>query len=682
MKKILVSLVVILGLVFGGGYFLAFTQSGNNILKPFINSYLKQKVKEADIKIESFTLKPSHLTANATINDMANVNLDGDFFVTNKNFDFVYTVKANKIETKDFKFDEKIYIKGKVLGNPKKAMTFGVGKVANSDIEYKVDIIDEKPQNLTAKIDKASLKKLLLLAGQKPYADAIVSLTANIPSLDQNNLQGKAHLTLNNGKIDSKLLKKDFQLELPKNTTFNLNSDASFEKESVLAKSTLKTSLASLTLPNTNYNIKKSILTTNYNLDVKNLAKLYSITKMKLKGDFKAHGNIKLKNKNLQASLITPSLGGETKVNLNGDKLNATLKGVLTNALFYKLNLPKYTNAKLNANVNLKSIKKLNGEFKLSASGVNKRALLKKMYDFDPGSDIKYTINSKGSLKDNKVYANTDIKNTLSDVKLKNTVFDINKGSLKTLYEIYIAKLSKLNYITKQKLKGDLKLTGDITKDKTLTVNGKSNKFGGTINFTLKGDNLTAKVKDAVLTKIQDTLSYPPMLEAKTFADLNYNLSSSKGKAVITMKEAKMVPNSLTKIMASLGGVDLAAQHYNDTKLTANLSKKLIDFDFKAVSKAVSLIINHGKIYQPAGKLDAKLIVKDKKREIPLKITGTTSNPKIKLDSSFAKDELKRKSKERLDKEKDKLKEKLENKLKDKLKIDADVAKDLFKKLF
>ena len=110
----------------------------------------------------------------------------------------------------------------------------------------------------------------------------------------------------------------------------------------------------------------------------------------------------------------------------------------------------------------------------------------------------------------------------------------------------------------------------------------------------------------------------------------------------------------------------------------------MIIFDFKAISKAVSALIDKGKIYQPEGRLDSKVLVTDNKRTIPLKLTGTTSNPKIKLDSSFVKDELKKKARERLKQEKVKLKEKLkkrlENKIKDKLK--NDIAKDLLKKLF
>ena len=177
------------------------------------------------------------------------------------------------------------------------------------------------------------------------------------------------------------------------------------------------------------------------------------------------------------------------------------------------------------------------------------------------------------------------------------------------------------------------------------------------------------------------------MLEAKAFADLDYNIASSKGKAVIVMKGAKMLPNQLTKIFKALGGTDLSSQHYNDTKLIANLSKNLIVFDFIAKSKDVILDIKNGKLHQPAGTLDALLNVKIKKDKISLKITGTTSNPKIRLSGSSIEDNLKAKAKEKakakLEEAKKKAKEKLENELKKKLKIDKkDLTKDLFKKLF
>jgi hypothetical protein len=683
MKKVLIYLVITLSLVFGGGYFLAFTKSGNDFLLPFINSYLKKKIKVADIKLDSFRLTPKHIMTKANINSMADVDIDGDFDVIKKSFNLTYKIDAKKIETKEFKFNEKVYIKGVAVGNIKKAKIFGLGKVANSKVEFKLDLENKKPKNITAKIDKASLKKLLLLAGQKPYADGIVTLVANIPSLDKQSLKGSAILDIKKGYTNSKLIKREFKVELPLKTVFNLDLRVNLKKDIAKAKITLLSNLLNLKTKRSFYNVKSNSFESDYQIDIKDLAKLYLITKTKLRGKFKGYGDIKYK-KDLVATLNTSSLGGKIETILIADRLKAYLTNVSTNAIFYRLNLPKYTDARINGELILNSVKNLTGKFNIKADGVNKRLLLKKLYNFDSDRDIKYNLKADGTIKNQKIYLKADIKNSFGDIKLKNMVYKIKNNSLTTLYTLYLDNLAKLNYITKQKLVGNLKVDGHIKQDDSIMIDGHSNKFGGDIDFKLLDNKLTATVKGASALKIQGTLSYPAMLEAKTFSDFNYDLKTSKGKAVITMKEAKLLPSNLTKIIASLGGTDLTAKHYNNTKLIANLSKNLIIFDFKAISKAVSVLIDKGKIYQPEGRLDSKVLVTDNKRTIPLKLTGTTSNPKIKLDSSFVKDELKKKARERLKQEKVKLKEKLkkrlENKIKDKLK--NDIAKDLLKKLF
>ena len=674
-----------ISVVFGGGYFLAFTQSGNNILKPFINSYLKQKVKVASIMIKSFTLKPNHLVADASVNNMANIKLDGDFDISGKKFDFTYTVDAKEIKTKDFNFNEKIYIKGKAFGDIKKAKVFGVGKVANSDIDYKLDLIDKQPQNITAKIDRANLKKLLLLAGQKPYANGTVTLDVNIPKVDEKNLQGKAKLSVVNGIVNSTLVAKDFKITLPPHTSFNLNSDANLNKDTVFINTKLLTSLANLIAKKTIFNIKTNTLKSDFYLDAPNLAKLNSLTKMKLRGDFKANGTIKFANKLLSVVANTKSLGGKTTVVYSGDMLKASLNQASTDTIFYKLNLPNYTSAKVDGDFTLTSIKKLLGKFNIKANGIYKMQK----------QNINYQATTAGHLKNQKVFAVLDAKTNLGVANLKDIVFDIKTANLTALYSYYLDNLAKLNSLTGQKLVGDIKTTGNIKKDKDLLVKGTINKFDGVINYQLLNSQISAIVNDAKVAKIEKTLSYPIMIDALANAKFDYNLDNSKGKATIKMTKAKMLPNKFTKIVLALRGLDLSKEHYNDTTLVARLSKNLIDFDFDAKSKSVILSIKQGKIYQPSGKLDAKLLAQLEKDKIQLKIAGTTSNPKIKLDSSFLRDklksDLKQKAKDKLKAKladklhlkstdtkqiKQELKQKAEDKLKEKLK------NELFKKLF
>ena len=166
------------------------------------------------------------------------------------------------------------------------------------------------------------------------------------------------------------------------------------------------------------------------------------------------------------------------------------------------------------------------------------------------------------------------------------------------------------------------------------------------------------------------------MLEANADATLSYDLKSSIGSLSLIMKQAKMIPNQLTKIIAGLGAVDLSKEHYNDTKLDAKLSKNLINFNFHAISKAVTLSIKNGLIYQPSKKLDAHLVATMGNKNLKLKIKGTTNNPKIALDSSIVQDILKSKVEEKLKKRFDSKKEEIKDKLEDKIK------NTLFKNLF
>lgn len=800
MKKVLISLAILVIILFGGGYLLLFTQGGNNLLLPTINSYLAKKVDGATVELTSFTLKPSHLKADATINSLIDITGDGDFDMFKKSINMIYTVNAKKIDTPTIKLDEKIYIKGKIIGDMQKSLIFGVGKVASAPLEYKLNLIENSPQNISAKIINADLEKLLLIAGQKPYAKGKVNLIVDMPNIKT----GKAKVDITGGVLNSKLVKKDFQVELPKNSTFETHVNSFIKDEILNFKSTTLTSLANLKTDDGLYNLTTKNLTSNYDIDIKNLANLKSITKQNFKGSLKANGVIKQSSDKLFVSLNTKSFGGESEVYYNGDKLKAMLSNLSSKTLLYKLNQPSYIDSKINSNIDIKSIKNLTGKYSLKVDGLLNRPIIKKLHGIDLPIGKKITLNSSGDLKDKKVYSKSNLLTTLGAINIDSHIFDIQKATLTTLkattgviggsskidfydnklavilkdieskkvlklihqpihfsglinsniivadikklngkfdlsshgvlspslleggekihiktsgtlkddilsmptasvksklfnldvkklnfnmknnqllalYHLSSDDLSTLNKITNQKLKGSLKVDGDIKIQKDLVVKGHSNKFGGEINFTLKNSNLTATVKNGSILKITDTLSYPKYLEGVANANLKYNLENSKGLANINMDKAKLLPSKITSFITKLKGVDLTAEHFNKTTLQARLSKNLIDFDFDAKSKSATLDIKNGKIYQPAGKLDAILNVGIGGSKYKTKVYGTTSSPKIKLDSSALRDEAKNKAKA-------KLKQKVKDELKKRLKIDTidkeEVIKGIFKKLF
>ncbi len=669
MKNFFLTLLITIGVISGGFYFLAFTQSGNDILLPLINKILKQNIKEADIKVEHFSLKPNHIEANASINKTAQANAIGTFDLFKKSFNITYSLQADKITSKDFKFNDKVYIKGVAVGDIKKMKVFGIGKVAKSDVEYKLDLIDNKAKNITAKIDKADLKKLLLLAGQKPYASGIVSLNANIPSFDKEHLKGSANISISKGVVNSKLVAKDFKVNLPKKTNFDISSKANLSGNIVDASAKVLTSLGNITSKKIVYNIKNNSLKSLLFVHIANLAKLNSITKMKMRGDLKANVDLKLKNNLLSALITTKSFGGKTTISYTPDKLKAIFKNVKTKAIFYKLHIQNYTYANLNGEVKIESLKKMRGKFSLNGSGT---------YKIDKQNIVKYKANTTGTIKNNKINAIANAKTNLGDIKLKKIFYDIQKATLSSLYTIYIDNLSRLNNLTGQRLRGTFRTDGEIKKDENFIVIGSAKKFDGDIKYKFINNKINATLKGGKLSKIQYTLTYPQMIDGIANANFDYDLKTSQGLAKVTIQKARMLPNQLTTLIRAFGGIDLTRQHYNDTKLIANITKSLIDFNFHAISRSVKLQINHGKIYQPSKRLNALLDARIEKNHIRLKIYGTTQNPKIKIDTATLQNRAKEKIKE-------KIKEKLEEKLKKELNIDKinkeEIIQGIFKKL-
>lgn len=84
MKKIFISLLILILLILSIIYSLAFTKYGNGI----ISSYLENKVNEGQekvkLKINNFRLTFNRLDFNAVINDDSYMNVSGDLAILKK----------------------------------------------------------------------------------------------------------------------------------------------------------------------------------------------------------------------------------------------------------------------------------------------------------------------------------------------------------------------------------------------------------------------------------------------------------------------------------------------------------------------------------------------------------------------------------------------------------------------
>ena len=84
------------------------------------------------------------------------------------------------------------------------------------------------------------------MVGQKQYASSNVNLDINFKNITPHNLDGDIKLLTKNGKFNTKVLREDFKINIPK-TSFNMNLDALLKGDDINYNYIFNSNLAKLT---------------------------------------------------------------------------------------------------------------------------------------------------------------------------------------------------------------------------------------------------------------------------------------------------------------------------------------------------------------------------------------------------------------------------------------------------
>ena len=168
--RFFIIIFLILVLFVEGLLFLVFTSKGNDILLPYINIYLKDSVPSVKMEVIQLRIKPSKIGILAKVNDSINIKAKGSFSILRQDFNVNYSIDTKEIKTPTVSIKEHINITGNAQGNQKNIKLGGKGLAFESDIDYDLSLIDNVPKNIKIDIEKANIKNLLVVAGQKPYA--------------------------------------------------------------------------------------------------------------------------------------------------------------------------------------------------------------------------------------------------------------------------------------------------------------------------------------------------------------------------------------------------------------------------------------------------------------------------------------------------------------------------------
>ena len=240
----------------------------------------------------------------------------------------------------------------------------------------------------------------------------------------------------------------------------------------------------------------------------------------------------------------------------------------------------------------------------------------------------------KGHLFNRQLEFEGDAENLLGKIYFDEGVYQLGNRELSLNYRAIFDDLSKLQPYTKERFIGVLRVEGQLQKDENLTVTGTTYDLDGTLNFTLQDKNLKLEMEQLSLIKVMRMLEYPQLFRASIVGELNYNLKEKGGSVKTTLEDAQLLPNDFTILIKEFNGFDLSKEKFDESRLTAIITKDDINFQFHAQNRKTKLSLLPAHLKRGLNHIDAHYRIEIENRDIGGTIKGDIENPSINIDSS------------------------------------------------
>ena len=633
----------IITILFMGVYVITFTSMGNSLVKPIV----EEKIKLATLKnakLNTFSLNMDNFNIILELDSKNTIYINGNYSLFSKAFNIAYRLKLNRLEnlqklTNNKDIRGSFYTEGYVKGDIEFMSIDGVSNVANSNTSYHVELTELNPTSIIAKIQKADLSKLLYLSGQKKYADAEVNININFRNIDPDKLDGNITLLTQKGKINTKVMKDDFNITIP-NTMFAMNLNAKLLGENIDYKYNLKSNLANIS--SLGRVVPKSLKTdVQYDLDIKELAVLKPITKADIRGNFKLHGTIKGDNKNMVIRAKSDLASSTTSIEstLKDFKLStikAKIKDLKLQKLLYMTKQPHYADALFNLDIDISNAKvgELDGKIiSYIKNGIVDSKVVTKEYKFDyfmPRTIFKSrTITI---LNGDNINSRIDFDSNLANLDIKNANFNLKENHFNSDYTLNIEKLDKLFFVTQRHLLGGIKVIGKIEKAKDLDVIAYSKIVGGELEAKLHNDDLQVNAKAINTLELLHKLIYPEIFNASLNAKLNYNLASKKGEMIGDLVDGTFTKNSVFDLTKQYAHIDMYKESFKGN-VKADINKEKIIASLDLVSKTSSIKTQNTKLDTKQNTINSTIAIDANHNLVTVKLSGETNKPNVKIEA-------------------------------------------------
>jgi len=659
--KLLKWFAIVVLIVLGGVYTLAFTSFGNGIVAPIIESKI-QKATKIGIKLQKFALNMSNFDILVALDKENLLEAKGSYSLFSQSFDFNYNIAFHNLSSLEKLAQRRLNgafsTNGKVVGNLDLFNVDGKSDVAKSDTTYHVKLQNLNPTSIIAQVKKANLATILFMLDQKKYANAKIDLDVNFKDIKPHELDGNVKLLTTQGKLNTKVMQKDFGITIPK-TAFKMKLDGKLKGDDLIYSCLLNSNLAKI-------NSKGTVvpqplqLDATYSVNVEKLAVLKPMTGANIRGKLNLSGSVKGTKERMTIVGKSDLASSNTDFKLllkefKPDSLEGDIRHLKLQNLLYMVKQPHYTDALINIKAKLSNLdpKNLQGNVLTQIKkGIVDSGYLTKKFGFK--NKMPYTTFSgvaKTKLQGQLIDTKTDFASTLADININSTKFSLKDSSIMSDYKIKVHDLDTLYFATQKHLKGSIVVAGELKKAKDLNLTLLSNIAGGTLDAKLHNDDFVATLSNMRTLDLLDILIYPKILKSKVDATIKYHLAKANGNLRAKLSEGIFTENQVLDLTKQFAKIDLYAQKFKGN-INADIKKEQVTALIDLKSNTSSIYTKDAKLDTKTKNIDSKIrVIANNNPPLYMTLSGDISKPRVRVNASaIIKNEAKKAIKNKVNK--------------------------------
>lgn len=590
MKKILYGFLALILVLLVAIYTLLFTSFGNGIVANYAQNKIKQNTG-LDLNITRFDLRFSSLNLEASLADLAKLNLEGNLSLLSLGFDLSYLINFDKnyAKTMGLNLDKNLEFQGDIKGKASDFIVNGKGYLLGSHVLLDSRIYNYSPIALNLDAKNLKIEDIEHLLNSNEYLKGNIDIMAKIEAKDLKP-DGNAIIKLYTNSINYEQIKKDFGIDLPKKSELNSEILATIKENQIYAVSKTSNDYLNLQTQKTLYDLTKNTLNTDFELKIPNLAKLESLTQTKLNGALNVMGNLSLLNNalnTLDASI--DGLGGDVNASLKDNKLVALLKDVKLERLLALAGYGSLAQGNLNAHLQSMGLdfKNFNATAQINNAKINPSEIkrLTKL-DFPNNS---FSLDAKANAKNGVIDYNALLASNLLNIKKLNGTYNLNNNELKVDTQAFIDDLSQFNALSGQKLQGNLALDSKahLIGSNIQNLNADFNLAGGSIKANSNGKTLDLDISKLDLEKLFVITGMPNYANGLINAKGHLNSIDFKNLNGNVNLEAKGLLNATT--LSKILEKKFPNNTSYDLKADINLKNNIANFDSSLKSSLANL---------------------------------------------------------------------------------------------